>query len=91
MLPSTTVSRLLKSCATPDGQLAYRLQALHLPQCRFDPLALLDLAKQLAVRGSKLWVRSDTRDSSSSFSRLHSYWRRRLRRLVCTTLTSVVG
>ena len=36
------------------GELPDRLQPLHLPQRRFDPLALLDLRQQLAVRGRQL-------------------------------------
>jgi hypothetical protein len=36
------------------GELAHRLQPLHLPQGGLDPLALLDLREQLAVRRGEL-------------------------------------
>jgi hypothetical protein len=49
MLPISTVKRLLKSCATPPVNLAQRLDALSLAQCRLGPLALLHLPGKPAV------------------------------------------
>ena len=60
------------------GQLADRLQPLHLPQGRFRPARA-----PRSGRGAGGWprrapaVRSSTRNSSSSLSRRHSYCRRR--------------
>ena len=74
------------------GELADRLQPLHLAQRGLDPLALCDLAEQLAVGGGEFGgAFVDARIRSSSFSRWHSYCRRRPRRAVCTMLTRVVG
>ena len=44
------------------GELADRLEPLHLAQRRLDALALLDLSKQLAIGGASSAVRSCTRD-----------------------------
>ena len=45
------VNRLLKSCATPGGQLADRLDALRLAQLRLGLFALVDLRREPAVGG----------------------------------------
>ena len=54
ILPSTTVSRLLKSCATPEVSWPTASSRCICRKVDFDLFALLDLRQQLAVGGRQL-------------------------------------
>ena len=97
--PEITISRLLKSCATPPVKLPDRLDLLGLAQRFLHPCALGDLRAQLACSRSPIrasaWLTSSSRSVRHAPGRLDgsrtSYCRCRARTAAFIVLVSVIG